>query len=169
MRRIIRNATLMAICIVFAGVGTAAANGGPTTEPAPSSPLEFAAGDPCAFGVRLEPIQDSVVVRTWPARANGDIIQIYSGTLKSKATNTDTGRSIRFDNSGSARVVLHADGTADIEYSSPSVIWNLAEELGRDGLWLTLLGHTYEHYDADFNLISQRLAVGRLDLCRALR
>ena len=170
MTRVIRRATIVAAALMLASVATVAAKEGPVTEPSPTGTIEFEAGAPCAFAVRVEPVIDEVMVTTWPERPNGDVYQIYSGRLIGLATNLATGETLRFDNSGALHAVFHADGSFEVRYAAPSLMWNFAEEPGRDGLWILKRGSASEMYDADGNLTAQRLP-GRgalTDLCARL-
>jgi hypothetical protein len=173
MKRAIQRATILATTLLLAGVGmstTAAGKPGGVTEPSPNATVAFEAGEPCAFPVLVEPIEDDFSVTTWPEKPNGDVVQVYSGHAIALATNLTSGDTLRFDNSGPLYAVFHADGSADVRYGAPSVLWNLAEEPGRDGLWVLKRGSASEAYDQDFNLIGQRLPGGGalLDLCAAL-
>ena len=173
MKRAIQRATILAAILLLAGVGmgtASAAKPGGVTEPSPSGPIEFGAGDVCTFPVRVDPVIDEVHITTWPAKPNGDVIQIIAGQLVSVATNLDSNKTLRFDTSGALRADFHADGTIDVRYGAPSLLWNLAEEPGRDGFWILARGSASESYDADFNLTGQRLPGGGalVDLCAAL-
>src|SRR4029077_17416045 len=94
-----------------AGGGPApAAKPGGVTERSPSAVLDFAAGEPCAFPIHVEPAEDSVTVTTWPEKPNGDVLQIYSGHLVAIVTNVMSGKTLRYENGGSIHVVFHGDG-----------------------------------------------------------
>jgi len=173
MKRAIQRATILATTLLLVGVGmsaVSAAKPGGVTQPSPNGVIEFGADGPCTFPIRIEPLEDAVTVTSWPAKPNGDVVEVYSGRLIAIATNLDTGDTLRFDNSGALNAVWHADGSLDLRYGAPSLVWNFDGEPGRDGLWILKRGSVSEAYDADFNLTGQRLpGKGALvDLCAAL-
>ena len=173
MKRAIQRATILAASLLLAGVGmstASAAKPGGVTEPSPNGVIEFGPDGPCTFPIRIEPVEDDVTVTSWPEKPNGDVVEIYSGHLTALATNLDSGETLRFDNSGPLYAVFHADGSADVRYGAPGLLWNFAGEPGPDGLWLLTRGSATEAYDADFNLIGQRPpgSGALLDLCQAL-
>jgi len=173
MKRAIHRATILAATLLLAGVGmstASAAKPGGVTEPSPNGVIEFGPDGPCTFPIRIEPIEDDVTVTAWPAKPNGDVVEVYSGHLIAVATNLDTGESLRFDNSGALYATFHADGSFDVRYGAPSLMWNFAGEPGRDGLWILKRGSAFEAYDTESSLVRQRLP-GKgalLDLCAAL-
>ena len=173
MKRAIQRATILAATLLLAGVGmttASAAKPGGVTEPSPNGVIEFGPDGPCTFPIRIEPLEDDVTVTSWPEKPNGDVLEVYSGHLIALATNLDSGETLRFDNSGALHAVFHADGSLDVRYSAPGLLWNFDGEPGRDGLWILTRGSASESYDPDFNLIGQRLP-GKgalLDLCAAL-
>ena len=96
MKRAIQRATILAATLLLAGVGmtgASAAKPGGVTEPSPNGVIEFGSDGPCTFPIRIEPIEDDVTVTAWPAKPNGDVVEVYSGHLIAVATNLRHGES----------------------------------------------------------------------------
>jgi hypothetical protein len=87
---------------------------GPSTTgwtPAPTPPLDRAAGVLCAFPVHAEPIVDHVVTKVLASYPDGSIKRdAFKGPLIVRVTNTSNGRFYDADASGSAIVDHAADG-----------------------------------------------------------
>ena len=89
--------------------------GKPTRSPLPpAEDFEAPAGLRCSFGVFVHDIVNNQVVKTFPPKPNGDIVQLITGRYVTSVTNTSTGKSITVNISGPARITTHPDGSATL-------------------------------------------------------
>lgn len=90
--------------------------GKPTRSPLPpAEDFEAPAGLWCSFGVFVHDIVNNQVLKTFPPEPNGDIVQLITGNYVTRLTNTSTGKSIRVNISGPARITTHPDGSTTLE------------------------------------------------------
>ena len=89
--------------------------GKPTRSPLPAGDFEAPAGLFCSFGVLVETIVNNQVLTTFPPKPNGDIVQLATGALVIRLTNTSTGESITVNISGPGRFTIHPDGSVTLE------------------------------------------------------
>jgi len=91
--------------------------GKPTRSPVPpGEPLEIPAGLICSFTVvASEALRSKLVVKTFPPKANGDIVQATNGRAFQRFTNVSTGKSITVNITGPGRFTIHADGSATLD------------------------------------------------------
>jgi hypothetical protein len=108
------------------------ARGGPARSPLPAEPFELAAGEICSFGVFVEPIVNKQVVKTFPPKPNGDIVQLATGAFVTRLTNTSTDKSITVNISGPGRFTLHPDGSVTLEASGRWSFFFFAGDLGEN-------------------------------------
>lgn len=89
--------------------------GKPTRSPLPpAEDFEAPAGLWCTFGVFLHDIVNNQVVKTFPPKPNGNIVQLITGRYVTSMTNTSTGKSITVNISGPARITTQPDGSATL-------------------------------------------------------
>ena len=113
------SALLLAIspgAAVAATPGTAAAAAdrasGSSWVPAPTAPIDLAAGVVCDFGVHIVATVDEVVTKVLQTYPDGSIRRdAFKGALILRVTNTSTGAYYDADASGSAIVDHHQDGS----------------------------------------------------------
>src|SRR5437667_12675135 len=87
----------------------ASASGRPTRLPVPNAynTFDFAAGLACSFELSFTPVVNNEVFTTFPAQANGDVVQQITGYLLERLTNVGTGKSITVNISGPETYVFH--------------------------------------------------------------
>jgi hypothetical protein len=97
--------------------GPAYQRGKPTREDVPDFVNEFVlpAGVACSFSVAGEPVVNRVVLKTFPADRNGDVVEMTTGALVERFTNLATGKSITVNISGPGKVTRHPDGSSTQE------------------------------------------------------
>lgn len=93
------RALLVAVAVLgaLALAGTAAGAGGSgwsSWQPYRSKPFSYAAGDVCAFPVRVTPTVDRERIRTHTDAAGNVDLEEVTGTLFTRITNTATGASV---------------------------------------------------------------------------
>ena len=123
--------------------------------------IEFAAGEACAFPVRLDFLVNKEYGVTF-RDADGDFVrQLIAGTLIVGLTNTTNGKSITVDISGPAQVIGHPDGTTTfiLRGNSMPVV---------PGRLYTTTGTVVQEVDANGDLIASRATGTETDLCPAL-
>lgn len=84
---------------------------GPVITFPPAPPLDFAAGDICAFGIHVTFFDNHVEQRTWSNDAGQPVFATAVGTLKMRVTNTSTGRSVVANISGNGTYSYPGDGS----------------------------------------------------------
>ena len=92
-------------------------------EPAPTRPLDWAAGVRCDFAIHLEPLVNEVVQKVLATYPDGSTEWVaLRGDLIVRVTNTETGAFYDADASGKAIVHLRADGSQFWSVVGPAVI-----------------------------------------------
>jgi hypothetical protein len=84
---------------------------GPVITYPPAPPVDFAAGDVCAFGIHVTFFDNNVEQRTWSNDAGQPVFATAVGALKMRVTNTSTGRSVVADISGNGTYSYPGDGS----------------------------------------------------------
>lgn len=110
-RRLISGALAVGL---LAGLAVPTAAGGkPTVEPVPFPPdgILLPGGVFCAVDVFVEAIRNTEKATTFPADAHGKVVQIVTGQLWVRATNTVTDDSVALNISGPVKYVIEPDGT----------------------------------------------------------
>jgi hypothetical protein len=155
-----------ALLVVVLSAQVAAAKA-PSREPVIQDPVTFRAGDVCSFAVHLENVRGGQTQTTY---ANG--LVRFTGSLWTRVTNLETGKSITINSSGPATLTTNSDGTVTVKATGPTLFFFFAGDLGpgRDGALLRMTGLVVEVVSADFmHLISFTHPHGTTeDLCRTL-
>jgi hypothetical protein len=142
--------------------------GKPVPFPFMNEPFTLPAGMAWRCTLALEPVVDRQVAKEFPADANGDIVQLISGTLVVRFTNLETGRSITINSSGPARIVLHPNGSFTAEYLGRSTFTFFPTDVPVGPLTVLNSGRMV----IDFAPTGQAVLVSRTghqeDLCAAL-
>jgi len=169
MRRVLLalvSATLLAI----AAVAPAAAAKPDHSRPGPMPPIDLAAGEVCDFAVTLASTVDTSTTSVWEYE-DGTVRILARGYASGTATNTEDG--ITYTHSGGFRVevVIHPDGSVDVNASGNLFAWYFAgdpiEGLS-EGLF-AISGRGSESYAPDGSLVSAVFYGGHVvDLCAAL-
>lgn len=126
------------------------------------------AGVACSFPVANEPVTNRLVTTTFPADANGDVVQLTTGTVVMRVTNVETGKSLTLNISGPGRFTFRADGTTTLE------TWGNWVNLGRDPVtgevqFLLTSGRVVVDFAAPNTFGTFTSMAGRAsDLCAAL-
>jgi hypothetical protein len=82
--------------------------------PAPSAPFDRPAGVLCDSPIHSEPIVDEVVMKVLDTYPDGTSkVEIYTGALVVRVTNTDTGATTDVDASGTALISYRPGGSFD--------------------------------------------------------
>jgi hypothetical protein len=109
--------------LVLAAVLAAATTGVPTWHPAPSSPIDIAAGARCDFAVHMDPIDDEVQELDLATYPDGSPKKaVFAGRLILRLTNGSTGRTYDADASGSAIVGFGTDGSQHWQWIGPVLV-----------------------------------------------
>ncbi|HEX5996243.1 MAG TPA: hypothetical protein VFY84_13965 [Jiangellales bacterium] len=117
MRRLI----LVAVACVAALLVPSPASASTTTArdgvwvPAPSATFDRPAGVLCDFPIHSEPIVDEVVMKVLDTYPDGTSkLEVYTGALIIRVTNTDTGAATDVDASGTALIEYRPCGSFDL-------------------------------------------------------
>ena len=89
------------------------AAGRPTFSPVPFPPegILLPGGVFCDFDLFAEATKNTEVAKTFPADADGNVLQIVTGQLWVRLTNESTGESVVVNISGPTRYTIGPDGT----------------------------------------------------------
>ena len=139
----------------------------PSREAFIQEPVTFAAGEVCSFSVRLENVRGG---QTLTAFANGTVR--ITGSVWTRVTNVDRGKSVTVNASGPATITPNSDGTVTLKASGQFLLFFFPGELGagRDGAVLLTTGLVVERLTADFSEIISFTHTGGTteDLCQTL-
>ncbi len=134
----------------------------PVKEPFLYQPIEFNAGDVCAFPIHIlgDGKQNSLV---FPSGR-----EMYVGHGSVTVTNVATGASIELAQSGRYVQTLLADGTARLETNGQQLFFALPQDVGGPALTLAT-GQARMTYDIAADAVtSLRLSGRTIDVCAAL-
>jgi hypothetical protein len=133
----------------------------PVKEPLDFPPVDYQAGEVCAFPVRLDGGNTSAII--FPS---GRQMLVGSGSVT--VTNLETDLSIELGQSGRYSEKLLGDGTVKIETNGQQLIFLLPQDVGGPGLPL-ITGHAVLTYDIGTDTVtSLRLSSKSIDVCAAL-
>lgn len=148
---------------IVAGLGAPAAfAAAPIREPLglPDS-ISLAAGDACAFPVRIDVLVNGEYTTTFPEE-NGDTNILTTGRLIVRLVNESNGNEIIVNISGPGMTVIHADGSSTVTLSGQSL------PFVPDHLYVTS-GPVVQEYAADGTLLSTSGPSGNVrDMCLEL-
>ncbi len=129
-RRII--AATGAIALALSLFAPAALADAPSRDYLPiTGPLEFAAGDPCTFPIRIDVLVNTEYGVTFRDDAGNLVRQLVGGRLIVAITNVTTGASITENVSGPGIYRFHADGSLSAILRGNSLAFGPGE------MWLT--------------------------------
>ena len=108
-----RSATAPTLAPVIVSASPQVAPGKPVREPVADSFYEFAspAGEACSFPVTGKAVVNRFETKTFPAEANGDVVQLSNGHLVFRFTNVASGKYVDLNISGPGKATFHADGS----------------------------------------------------------
>ncbi len=136
----------------------------------PGEALEFAPGEVCDFGVRLENAGRDVKTTVFPPAADGSEEVMIRGGFVGIATNLATDDSIEARGGAAIRITTYADGSSTAEYVG-SAIWTWYFEGAPSDLEPGLYdidGRLVETYAPDGSLVSAEFSGRAVDLCAEL-
>ncbi|WBB57672.1 hypothetical protein O7599_18465 [Streptomyces sp. WMMC500] len=129
-------ATAAALCLAatVAAPAAASARGGDGADggwrPVTYPPVNYPAGERCAFPFRTEPLLDEVMVKTVDTYPDGSPkTELYKGALIVRVTNLDTGAAYDADAGGSSLVRYAPDG-GHVYYATGPFLIGFAEGQG---------------------------------------
>jgi len=108
-------ATLLGSAMAITLALPALAAGRPTFSPVPfpAEGILLPGGVFCDFDLFAEATKNTEVAKTFPADANGNVLQIVTGQLWVRLTNVATGESLVVNISGPTRYLIHPDGSLE--------------------------------------------------------
>lgn len=164
---------LLAASLAAVVAAPVSAGGKPDRSQQPAPPLELPGGPDgyCEFPVLIENIVDRTTTTVFPADRDGTVRTRFTGFVRVRVTNLDTGESLERVLNGAITLREWADGRVTFSFSGPVIaFYTAADETVSDiprGVWY-VRGHGEEAYAADGSL-QEAWAVGRrIDLCAAL-
>jgi hypothetical protein len=135
----------------------------PVKEPYAAEPLEFAAGEVCAFPVRFETIATNASVKTFP---NGRTL--ITGRSTERVTNLASGESVDLETGGSLLLAPLPNGNQRILARGRTLIFLLPQDVGGPALFVAT-GRVSEVLDLETDTITFfRLSGQRRDICAEL-
>jgi hypothetical protein len=149
---------------------TAVAGGKPSRVPIPASDNAFddPAGMDCSFELAGQPVANNEKVTTFPAQANGDVVQIVTGTVKYELTNVDTGKSIMVNTSGPGHITIYPDGSETAVLSGRSLFTFLPTDIPAGPATYLTTGRVVVNETASGQSILVSESGTREDICAAL-
>ena len=144
------------------------APGKPTRSPLPQEAFAFPAGTACSFALGYEPLVNRVVVKTFPPEANGDVLQIITGTLTVRLTNLATDEAITLNLSGPGRVTFHPDGSITFVNGGFGLIVVFPTDIPAGPRTILTAGRLVQTLTATGQLIVVSLAGRQEDVCATL-
>lgn len=117
------SSLLLGSALLFGSAIPALAGGKPTVEPVPFPPdgILLPADVFCTVDVFVEAIRNTEKALTFPADADGNVLQIVTGQLWISATNVVTGDNVVLNISGPYKVLIRPDGTIELTFYGRSV------------------------------------------------
>ena len=156
----LRRGTLAFVLLAGALFAPNAVAQKPVKEPVVSEPLEFGAGEVCAFPTRLETVASNMSSKTFP-----DGRMLVTGRSTERVTNLASGESIDLRTGGSALFTPLPNGSLRILLRGRALIYLLPQDVGGPALLLAR-GRVAEVLDTTTNIITSfRLRGKRLDVC----
>ena len=157
------RALLAASALVLAVSAPASAGGKPTIDPVPFPPdgILLPGGVFCAFDLFAEATRNTERAKTFPADANGDVVQIVTGQLWVRFTNMSSGATAEINISGPIRYLIHPDGEIEATLLGRSV----AVEPGGFFIYTGRIDQLI-HPDGSTEILSRR--GGSIDVCALL-
>ncbi len=141
----------------------ALAQQGPQKEPLENEPLEFAAGEVCPFAVKLEPVANKEMIKTFP---NGR--QMINGRLTARVTNLDANRSMVVNISGPGTFTELENDRLRLVLRGRNLLFSFESDVLGAGLFLTT-GRVVAVLDLATETIVSHQHRGRaIDLCARL-
>ena len=168
MRRVL--CLLFAVGLVLVSAQAVLAAKPDHSRPGPQPPLDLPANEPCEFAVTLASEVDRSTVSVWESD-DGTVRILQRGYASGTATNTED--DIAFTHGGGFRteVVIHPDGSVDVNASGNLFAWYLAGEpvVGLSEGLFAISGRGSESYAPDGSLVSAVFYGGHaVDLCAEL-
>lgn len=116
-------AGLLATALLLASAVPAIAGGKPTVDPVPfpEDGILLPGGVFCAVDVFVEAIKNTEMALTFPADADGNVLQIITGQLWISVSNVETDESVVMNISGPYKVLISPDGTVEVTFFGRSV------------------------------------------------
>jgi hypothetical protein len=104
---------LAATTLLATAAPPAFAGGKPTVSPVPFPPegILLPGGVFCDADILVEAIRNTEKATTFPADANGNVVQIVTGQLWIEVTNLDSNASVVLNISGPIKYLIEPDGT----------------------------------------------------------
>ena len=159
-----RFAVLMFVAILGAAALAVSGQASPPSHaPAPSGPIDFAAGVVCSFPVHGDVVVNKQTITTF---ANGS--QLVTGGFVARLTNVTTGKTITVNAPGPLRFTVSGD-TLTVTGRGQNVYFFFPGDLGAGapGALLLMDGLVTEVFDAN-GLVSFTHSGSVVDLCTVL-
>ena len=146
----------------------ASAGGKPSREPLVLEQGVFPAGDACSFKLAVHTVVNKGVVKTFPARPNGDVLLIITGRLIERLTNVHTGTSTVIKSPGAAKITLHPDGSLTFVQMGRALLMFDPGDIPAGPATYLFIGRTVVDIPAGGPLILVSHHGSQRDLCAAL-
>ncbi|HEV8192192.1 MAG TPA: hypothetical protein VGP82_12040 [Ktedonobacterales bacterium] len=146
----------------------ASANGKPTRAPRLLGSEEFPAGLACSFAVASQTLTNNEFTTTFPAEANGDVVQLVTGYVVQRFTNLATGKSLSATLSGPGTIVFHPDGSVTASAEGPSVLILFPGDIPSGPSLVINYGQYVVNITPSGQFIVQKRTGTQFDVCAAL-
>jgi hypothetical protein len=166
MHRLLSVPLAAVLCLAAASAALAAP---PTHVRIVSPPLQFGAGEMCAFPILLETISENSNVSTFAPAPDGSRRIVTRGVATDVATNLLTGESITRTGGYRISVRIAADGSVEADGTGALYAYYFAGDPGELGAGLHAIdGHVRESYAPDGTFLGGTFDGSSSDLCDVL-
>lgn len=166
MRRILSLPIAAMLCLMAA---TSALAAPPAHELIVSPPLEFGAGEMCAFPILLEATAERSKQTTFAVGPDGSQRLVTRGWATNRVTNLESGQSRTFMGGYRISIVFASDGS--IEVDGTGVLFAFYFEGDASDLapgMHAVNGHAHESYAADGTFLSATFTGHSTNLCETM-
>jgi hypothetical protein len=146
----------------------ASASGKPSRAPRLHGSGDFPAGLACSFEVASQTLTNKEFTTTFPAEANGDVVQLVTGYLVQRFTNVGTGKSISANVSGPGTIVFHPDGSVTLSAEGPSILILFPGDIPSGPSFVINYGKFVVNITPSEQFIVQKQTGTQFDVCAAL-
>ena len=166
MRRLLSVPLAAVVCLLASSVALAAP---PAHERVATLPIEFAAGDMCAFPLRVAVTDEVSTTTTFAAARDGSQRILTRGVATNVATNMATGETLERTGGYRILITIAPDGSAVAHGTGALYAYYFVGDPGPLGPGFHAInGSVRERYGADGTLLSSTFSGSSFDLCEAL-
>jgi len=122
----------------------------------------------CSFEVASQTLTNNEFTTTFPAEANGDVVQLVTGYVVLSFTNVATGKSLSATLSGPGTTVFLPDGSVTASAEGPSVLILVPGDIPSGPSFVINYGQYVVNISPRGQFIVQKQTGAQFDVCAAL-